>query len=240
MLEPVVPLAKSIEGRVWLTTTVRLKAAGAVRGAWYFGRAAGVGGDEAIITADVTAHLRVKPIRGQEEVAALQIVCTPAAGDERDLALRDEAALRHDRVLFESLDVLLSEEALSDLLTRVAQSHAVHMSQRRILDEYAHRSRLERSRFTDSRLNEKHVLLVERIEALLLFFARQFFVYPREKQGPDLQVALRPDWSADRGSPNPEHEARYDALARELGHHIDDALKGYATYRRAVRELLQK
>jgi hypothetical protein len=83
VLEPVVPLAKSIEGRAWLEATERLEPASAIRGAWYFGRAAGVGGEEAVVTRDVTARLRVKPIRGQEEVAELEIPGRPAAAEER-------------------------------------------------------------------------------------------------------------------------------------------------------------
>jgi hypothetical protein len=217
---------------------VRLEPASAIRGAWYFGRAAGVGGEEAVVRRDVTARLRLKPIRGQEEVAEIEILGRPAAAEELGFVLSDEGALRHDRTLFESLDSLLSEPALKNILTHVGNDHAVYMSQRRALDEYAHRGRLEGSHFTDALLDKKHVSLVERVESLLLFFARHFFVFPREKHGPGLQVALRPDWSADRGSPSPGDEARYDALARELAEKIDDILKAYGDYRGTVRDSL--
>jgi len=235
-LEPVVPLAKTVEGRVWLAATVRLEPVSAMRGAWYFGRAVGVGGQEAVVRGKVTARLRIKPIRGLEEIAELEVsegewMVSPA------LVTSDESALRHDQYLLESLDALLPEETLRGILTQVRNDHALFMSQRRALDEYAHRGRLESGRFSDVLLQKKHLLLVERIESLLLLLARHFFVFPPEKQGPDLRVALRPDWTVDRGSPGPGDEARYEALGEELGKTVDGVLEAYADHRGTARVL---
>jgi hypothetical protein len=152
-------------------------------------------------------------------------------------AAKEEAGRSHDERIFRRADDLLPESSLREFLNGLQSDDSYHASGAQQL--HAFRSALVEtgSQFIESNLCAKARAFIASLDALLLFLARHFFVYPQQQQTTDdLRLCMHPNLNIDRnGSGTNESMARYDQLQSELDDAAGAVRAAYDDYRMAVK-----
>jgi len=237
----------ALEGCEWFEPgPLRLEAADAKAGAWYFGWSLAGGGPYVEATPGASVELVLSPVVGPDVLLQLDLVhpedsaASPRAGTVAARVLPDPAHREHDRELFLGLEACLPEVRIRSIADRLQTSDDYMSSDMKALNEFLDAAKLEANRFCDEVLNDQLSRFVASMQKLVAFMAVHFFIYPKDQIGvDDLQLAMHPDLNQDRsGHAGPKEIAAYDAFQRELDALVEALRSGYRAYRSAVRSAL--
>lgn len=152
-------------------------------------------------------------------------------------AAQVEAFRDHDERLFRRADELLPESSLRELLDDLQSDDSYHASQTQKLRVFRSTLVETGNQFIEANLCGKTRAFIASLDALLLFLARHFFIYPGgQEPTDDLRLCMHPDLNIDRnGSGTSESMARYDQLQLELDNAAGAVRSAYDDYRMAVK-----
>jgi hypothetical protein len=105
-------------------------------------------------------------------------------------AAKEDAIRGHDERLFRIGDDLLPESVLREFLVRLTSDDSYQISQARRLDGFRSAFTETGNQFIDTDLSTKLRAFVGSIDALLLFLAGHFFVYPQSQGTDDLRLCM--------------------------------------------------
>lgn len=236
----------TIEGCEWFPPgTMRLQAADAQFGAWYFGWSFGGGGRHVETEPGASAELVLSPVGRPDIVVALDLI-HPDDPKKADGALAvpppsGTAAQRdHDRALFQRFDAALPEVRLLAIADRLQTSDDWMASDLSLCVGFLDLAKLESNRFCDEALNGPLLQLADSITKLLGFTRMRFFRYPETQSfGDDTQYALTPHLNEERGGRvSAESGREYGELQRKLDELVTAVRGSYRTFRAGVRASL--
>jgi hypothetical protein len=154
---------------------------------------------------------------------------------QSDATTRADAIRGHDERLFLRGDDLLKESFLREFLQQLTSDDSYYISGVHRLDEFRSVFSETGNQFIDAVLSVKLRDLIGNIDALLLFLARHFFVYPKDQQrDDDLRLCMHPELNWDRnedGTPGPG----YDRLQANLDTAVDAVRTAYDEFRTSVK-----
>jgi hypothetical protein len=156
-------------------------------------------------------------------------------------AIAKENAIRgHDERLFRQADELLQERFLQEFLNQLQSDDSYWISSASRIDTFRGTFTETGNQFIDTGLSEKLRLLIEGLDALLVFLARTFFVYPEQQHyADDTRLCMFPELNVDRAGPGTAESMRkYDKFQAELDKLSGDVRAAYAQYRLAVKHYL--
>jgi hypothetical protein len=154
-------------------------------------------------------------------------------------AAKEDAIRGHDERLFRLGDEILPENVLREFLGRLNSDDSYQISQARRLDGFRSTFTETGNQFIDTDLSTKLRALVASIDALLLFLAIHFFVYPGGQETDDIRLCMHPDLNIDReGTGESIQIQKYDQLQGELDDIARSVRAAYDDYRIAVKRHL--
>jgi hypothetical protein len=153
---------------------------------------------------------------------------------------RSEAIRGHDERLFRQADEILAERFLTDVLDVLQSDDSYRMSHLRKIDSFRSFFSETGNQFIGGDLSTKLAFLIESIDALLLFLARSFFVYPNHQSpNEDLRLCMYPELNVDRnGIGSVESVTKYAAFQRQLDDAVRKVRATYKDYRLAINDYL--
>lgn len=163
---------------------------------------------------------------------ARQVLDLPRTTDA-DLAVSAlPQVLEHDRRVFQSANVLLSEEQLTQVLKQLYHDDSYERSAfQRLVTYMRHLQRAENQFILDA-LEARADSMLCALEALTDFIAHHFFSWPRRQAE---RYCLYPDLNVDRGGDGrPEDMLLYSQRQDELTVLIESVHQAWRDFRRAV------
>jgi hypothetical protein len=153
---------------------------------------------------------------------------------------RADAIRGHEHRLFTQGDELLSEKRLTQFLDELESDDSYFLSKARQIDEFRIFFSETGNQFVDQGLAKHLAALLESLDALLVFVARNFFVYPdRQDYKNDQRLCMYPELNIDRkGTGSDESMTRYNKLQESLGAATTKARAAYSSYRAAIKQNL--
>lgn len=234
----------TLEGCDWFPAgPIRLQAADAQFGAWYFGWSFEGGGRYVEAVPGTNVDLVLSPVGRPELVVKLDLI-HPDDHQTAHSALvaparsgTAAAALDHDRSLFRRVDAAFPEVRLIALADRLQTSDDYTDSDLTLCLHLLDLAKLESNRFCDENLNAHFLRLADSLKNLLRFTSTRFFLYPeKQKIGDDTQYALAPHLNMDRGARVSEKSSNeYAELQRELDERVKTCRESYRKFRAEVR-----
>jgi hypothetical protein len=175
-----------------------------------------------------------------------RLVCSVTSGEhlrtasvQSSTATQQDAIRGHDERLFRLGDELLPERFLREFLRGLDSDDSYWISQARRLDSFRSTFSETGNQFIHADLSVTLREFIAGIDALLLFLARHFFVFPQRQDADDLRLCMHPDLNIDRGGTgSPESIARYGRLQSELDDLARAVRTRYDDYRVAVKRYL--
>ena len=150
---------------------------------------------------------------------------------------RNDAIYIHDERLFRESDLIVAERLLRDFLDQLQTDDSYFLSITRKIDKFRSFFAEAGNQFINEELSKQLRTLLEKIDALLLFLAQHFFVFPESQPYPDdLRLCLYPNLNADREGPSTsETMAKYVAFQEQLDHLAKAVRAAYRDYRSVVK-----
>jgi hypothetical protein len=176
-------------------------------------------------------------------VAAISIEEHTKWDKSRDTSKDELTAIRgHDERLFREADALMSERHLRQFLGQLGDDHSYMLSGVYAIDGFRAFFVETGHQFINEKISRSLSNLLSQVDRLLGFLAIRFFVFPTGQRGQeDTRLCLQPNLNIDRserGIPNQQQRAKYDALADDLMQRIRAVLSSYEDYRMNVKRLL--
>lgn len=150
---------------------------------------------------------------------------------------RNDAIYSHDERLFRESDLIVAERLLRNFLDQLQTDDSYFLSITQKIDKFRSFFAEAGNQFINEELSKQLRTLVEKIDALLLFLAQHFFVFPRSQPDPDdLRLCLYPNLNADREGPSTsETMAKYVAFQEQLDDLAKAVRDAYRDYRSVVK-----
>jgi hypothetical protein len=235
-----------LEGCEWFPPgRLRLQAADALFGAWYFGWSFEGGGRHVETTPGTSAELVLSPVGRPDAVVKLDLIHPDDQTAQGAVAVparsgSDASQRDHDRSLFRRVDAALPEVRLTTIADRLQTSDDYMGSDLNLCQGFLDLAKLESNRFCDEALNAHFLDLADSLKKLLGFTSARFFRYPEKQNfGEDTQYALAPRLNEERGARVSEESGReYAELQRKLDELVTAVRSCYRTFRAGIRASL--
>ncbi|MBU2534841.1 MAG: hypothetical protein ABIK32_04420 [Chloroflexota bacterium] len=145
----------------------------------------------------------------------------------------------HDINIFNESDQLLNEEQFTEYYDTLGINRVISGQSRRV-DAFLHFFKEEGNQYLDNRIRKYCIRFVKKLDALSVFVATHFFMYPNNQSSTDMeyiQSALYPE-VLHGSSKTPEYQHAIQCQ-HELHSMLDEIFILYRNYRRLVKKKLQ-
>lgn len=146
----------------------------------------------------------------------------------------------HDERLFKEFDGVMRESLLREFLDQLQSDHSYLLSRARSLDTFCAFFSETGNQYIDKNLSVTLRGLLAKMDRLLVFLVRHFFVYPKGQRGTDdTRLCMYPKLNVDRdGDGSQDSMTRYNGFAKQLDQATDGVRSAYNKYRKAVKRIL--
>src|SRR6266508_35496 len=140
----------------------------------------------------------------------------------------------HDRKIFASLDSILDEDQLLELITNLQSGDCFYLSQALPIENFIRNSEKSGLSFIRNNLNRKLSKFVLKLCRFREFVSDHFYA-SRSEQQPDLMV-LEPNLNLDRSIriPSEEQQRQYKEYSGQLWMLAKDVENAYRDFRKAI------
>ena len=145
----------------------------------------------------------------------------------------------HDIEIFKASDKQLNEQQLFNFFSRLTAEHAYWFEESNKVDDLTNFLSGHENAYLTTEIKKQAELFIKSLEALMIFVATHFVVFPKEQQGGNPRLCMHPDGNWDRAlSVTQENSDLYDELSAQLNDLVWQAREHYIVYRKSVKENL--
>lgn len=153
---------------------------------------------------------------------------------------RREAIENHDKSVFSNSDAIMNEAFITSFIECLRSDDSCNSKDLQTLDSIRSYFSETGNQYIDEDLSEKLNGFLATLDALLLFIAKHFFVFPDIQDREDgLRLCMYPELNVDRRGPGtPDSIVRYNEFGQELERNAVSTIKAYQEYRHATKSKL--
>lgn len=153
--------------------------------------------------------------------------------------LAKEQRIKHDKELFQLLNLIMPESKLHDVLDNLEKNHFYDMRSSEYIDKFRSSLNEESRQFLTPKLKKATLSLRDCLNLLRNFIESNFIAFPEPKQTDNSCLRMYPNPSIDGGGDDKKKDkSKYIEFTKKLNKLTSSARKSYNKYRSLIKQTI--